>query len=515
MPPSGPPLSVYGKGEESSIADDFWDQKIIAGTRTRLRALLGQQEKLAETRERLLIDRDTVLEDRKRLRDQRIHTGDAEGGLMNAFRNVYNRLGIPLPEDLTSAYTLVEEQRNKLGYLEDNHLRAEQDLGASEWTLMEMENDLYQYDLQQILLDEGLAGFNDDGDDKTQDVVGRSDPMLPSITVQYQVAVADLNRLANNFKILRKSSFDKIDMDRDLVLEEAYFPADDDRVSDYVRLFSDLLGQITDCEVIIQHLKMEGEPHGNSLTPRTRRLSVPVPRPTEACTDYDVPSRALSDSMVPVLSEDVSIMDRVQDWLLHYLKTNAVERLQYMSILEQEMVHRNEPRHEFEDYEERINQSWLSTKTNSMTWSCLTPPIARRRTSQSKRFHGPASFPGNHELQNLAFVPRKQQFSLGFDDNFKYEPVPTLFSVGREGVPQLQIDGVSAKGEKSPSPEEKAPKEYKPGYRESDTCSSLNTQSVAISYGGSTERATSDSMGVFRFSPTRLLFWLWKRRYDC
>jgi hypothetical protein len=108
--------------------------------RSGIEGLTGQQEELEETREEVLIRRETLRELRQALREQRARTANAEVVLMNGFRQHYNHGGDQIPADLVTAYASVDEERNQLGTMEDEYLQAEEDQAALEWTLTELES---------------------------------------------------------------------------------------------------------------------------------------------------------------------------------------------------------------------------------------------------------------------------------------------------------------------------------------------------------------------------------------
>jgi hypothetical protein len=130
---------------------NYGKEQSLQHIRTSLERLAEQQEEVAATREQVLIDREKANSFTKRVREQRRLTGSAEAWLMDTFRKYYNEMEIRLPKSLVGAYSAVEEARNNLTSKEDDHVRIMQKLGVSEWNLTDVENDLYQYSLQQIL----------------------------------------------------------------------------------------------------------------------------------------------------------------------------------------------------------------------------------------------------------------------------------------------------------------------------------------------------------------------------
>ncbi|KAL1596225.1 hypothetical protein SLS59_007924 [Nothophoma quercina] len=221
------------------------DKNDLAAVRTlsriqaKVESLSGQQEQLAESRGEILISREDFIQKSKYVREQRDQTANAEVKFMNVLRKHYNSLNTPFPIELDAAYLVVDDERNKLGSLEVEHMDTADELGAQEWAFMEQENDLYQFELRQL--------FDDDTDldEHPQQIVSsqRTDPIAPSVSVQYQVATVEHSRLVDRFRAMRRSIADIIDV--------TILSADDAKLldpEDIAPSFSELLTQLADCE---------------------------------------------------------------------------------------------------------------------------------------------------------------------------------------------------------------------------------------------------------------------------
>jgi hypothetical protein len=146
--------------------------------------LADQQEKLCQIREQVLINREKYSSACKRVRHQREILGRAEAKLMDAFRQRNNSLAETGSSDWAIAYNTVEYARNKLVDLEDDCLHTQDVLGAAEWELMDMETDLYQYDLQQL----AVGDMDQDAFDSIEEETPT--PVLPSTAKPFYNAVA-------------------------------------------------------------------------------------------------------------------------------------------------------------------------------------------------------------------------------------------------------------------------------------------------------------------------------------
>ncbi|KAJ8118173.1 hypothetical protein OPT61_g784 [Boeremia exigua] len=125
----------------------FEDSLIRFGRR--IQDAANGQDKLSKSRAELLVKRERIRASSKQVHAKRVEAGDAEVALMDELRSFVN-LHEDLPASLIESFNLVESTRNDLGVLEEDFLHAERTLSGSEWTFMEEENDLYQFDLPEL-----------------------------------------------------------------------------------------------------------------------------------------------------------------------------------------------------------------------------------------------------------------------------------------------------------------------------------------------------------------------------
>lgn len=298
--------------------------QLILRLRTKLRELSNQQEELAESRERMLIDRQKLAQGWKHVREQRNQTANAEVMLMNLMRQHYNSISLPFPTDLDVAYSAVDEARTTLGLLETETTDAEESLGAEEWELMELENDLYRYDLIQLLSDEAQDEVLFMQLASTKTATDAEDPMPPSAAIQYQVLEVEHQRLLDCFKELQgaiASLFKATTLD----IDEADL-ADLD-TSKAATSFDDILTQLAACEVRMQHLKGRHVLPADTQTLIRRRFSEPVPDIDNFSATSRPASCAYTEGDDSHLQEAIPIIERIREWLLDCLKQNPLERM--------------------------------------------------------------------------------------------------------------------------------------------------------------------------------------------
>lgn len=312
---------------------------LISRLRTKLAQLSNQQEELVEKRERVLVDRQKLVEGWQRVQKQRDQTADAEVKLMDLLRQHYNSINSPFPTELDLAYSIVDEGRTRLGFLESEVTETEENLGAQEWDFMELENDLYQYDLSQLLADE----TKDDVDipEPLEEVISNDteDPMPPSTAIRYRIEQAEHRRLLDCFEDLRGAIAVLFDA-TNLSIDEADLV--DIATSEAVLSFDDVLTQLAECEVRLQHLRAQRVlPADDTQTAILRRSSEPLPIIESLSATSEAFSRAHSEGDISHLPEHVPTIQRIRDWLLDCLKQNALDRMQYFSILQQTLDYIN------------------------------------------------------------------------------------------------------------------------------------------------------------------------------
>ncbi|KAH7378347.1 hypothetical protein BKA66DRAFT_467101 [Pyrenochaeta sp. MPI-SDFR-AT-0127] len=432
------------KGRTSTTTGDVHQHHhILRQIQRTLEALSSQQEELAGIRERVLVDREIALSNRKRIREQLIRAGDAEAELMNAFRKLYNGPDISIPADLASAYSAAEEERNKLGYLEDNYLRSEQDLGVSEWNLMELENDLYQYDLQQLISKEILETLLAPKKNMKKKSASDLNSMPPSLAIQYQVATARHDRLLKQFNSLRRVKAGSIDIfDRGDTSREtgSAISEDDEYISG--QFFSEVLSQITDCEVELQHLKAELKPEWSMETLRVQHLSEPTFRKEQDHVSVMSSARARSVSGASTFTDDLPVQNRIKNWLLDCLKKSAIEKTQYLNILGHNFNTPGDLELNFDDWNDRVTHFWPSDTADPIQSYLSDPALGKCHTSRGIEIDGGSE--SSQRGDDASYRGQDpQNFGLSFDANFNYEPISTHTALFEAEESQIQADEVS------------------------------------------------------------------------
>jgi len=317
------------------------DAGLLAGLIRRLEARLediaGQQDNLAQTREQVLVGRERNEGARTEVHRQRILASKAEASLMDAFREHHNRLGTLLPQGLTSAYDAVDNARSKLVDLEDDYIRAQESLVALEWTLMDMESDLYQFHLQQLLAEEDTDMAVQHVAEKIPTPVPPSTIILPSLKVQYQVAVAKHDRLVRDFNAFRAGRTDLLDAD------EAQWPLEDvyelplKASTEDLKIIDNVITPMIYCEVEVKRLKAELPSEEGPMISELRRNS---DAGSVDCSRFEptvIPPRAHSEGVIRHISSHLPNKHNVDYWLLESLKVSTVEQLRYDKILQHEL----------------------------------------------------------------------------------------------------------------------------------------------------------------------------------
>ncbi|KAF2996446.1 hypothetical protein E8E13_003780 [Curvularia kusanoi] len=128
-------------------------QNIPMKLREMLRDAAKNQERLSESREGLIIERQRLVSSRSQVRVKRLEIRDAEASLMSILRTYFNDFEKPPPESLFESYNRVDQLRDELGVIEEEFLLAERKLAGSEWEFQEKENDFYQFELLDIIED--------------------------------------------------------------------------------------------------------------------------------------------------------------------------------------------------------------------------------------------------------------------------------------------------------------------------------------------------------------------------
>jgi hypothetical protein len=343
-----------GKQEDDGQAN-FYTAQTVTQLRKKIEELSAQQLELSEQREEVLVDRQIFVQSATRVREQLFRSANAATTLMNAFRRHYNELDASLPEELTRAYNALDEEKDKLGSLEVEHLEAEDNLGALEWKFTELENDLYQYDLQQLFPDEDVDSINVEPQEPKRTTMRAQDRIPVSTAIQYQVAFSEYNRLIHHYKTLREEIAGRLAYESNLDIDKAEFL---EHANSGGQSFGDLLSQIAVFEVRLKSLKRQLAPHENTPGFKSRRLSEPAPQIEKSYVDSDIVSRAQSEGTITDIVEHVPTLHRVRDWLLDCLKQNALEKAQYLSILQQALAYIDNVGTNFTDWEDLATQQW-------------------------------------------------------------------------------------------------------------------------------------------------------------
>ncbi|KAH6644152.1 hypothetical protein C7974DRAFT_383001 [Boeremia exigua] len=307
-------------------------EELVLRLRRELEQLSTRQEDLAQSRERVLVDRQKLVQGWKRVREQRDQTANAEVRLMTLLRQHYNRIDSPFPTELNLAFSAVDEGRNRLGSLEEDITEVEENLGAQEWEFMELENDLYQYDLSQLLPEETEDGIGIYTPKVDGSLVVSEDPLPPSTILQYQIEEAEHQRLLDCFKDARNVIATLFDANT-LSIDEADLVDIDTSVA--VLSFDDILTRLAKCEVRLQHLKGRYMSLPNAIPTGPRCFTEPSPDIDSLSAISGAVSRAHSEGDVSHRPEQVPAVQQIRDWLLDCLKQNSMDRMQYFSILQQ------------------------------------------------------------------------------------------------------------------------------------------------------------------------------------
>jgi hypothetical protein len=334
----------------------FYRAQTVAQLRRKIDELSTQQVELSEQREEVLVDRRGLIQSAVRVREQLFKSVDAATTLMNAFRKHYNELDAPLPEELVSAYTTLDEEKDRLGHLEVEYQQAENDLGVLEWRVMELENDLYQYDLQQILPNEDTDNISVYFQEPIHTAIKTPDLIPVSAAVQYQVDFSEYNQMMHHYEFLRKEIAKRLIDESKLSIEETELQ--DLTKSGFVQAFIDLLKQMTDYEVRLKNLRRQLVPHEDTTGFRSRRFSEPASQAERLYDDSDIVSLVQSESAVSDLKERGPSLHRVRDWLLDCLKQNALDKARYLGILQQALARTDVLVTNFSDWEDRAAQQW-------------------------------------------------------------------------------------------------------------------------------------------------------------
>lgn len=328
----------------------------ISRLRQALKIASENHEELADAREEVLVEREAVRSRAKRVRAQRIRTGDAEASFINQFRKTFLEHASSFPPALAAAYQKVIEERDALGSIEVDYLQVEEDLGAHEWEFTEKENDFYQYGLQELFSEDLLHSLHHIKETQPRTPSPHPPPITTSASSQYQEAIAERDRLLREFDALRPKQAKILDR---LETESNQYSDfwEEKQDSAFVNEYSDLLTKIMECDVDIQRLR-----HESLGIPINRRNSNHV-HSTSTSLYFEPIARPLSDGALPNLLESPSVTHRIRAWLLDYLKSNALEKTQYLNILKHTLKLSDIAHFDFASWEDRASRHWGSDLT--------------------------------------------------------------------------------------------------------------------------------------------------------
>ncbi|KAH7081329.1 hypothetical protein BKA63DRAFT_561876 [Paraphoma chrysanthemicola] len=322
----------------------------------RLRDLSDQQQTLIEFREKVVLNRQEIISSAQRVREERARIGEAEARLMDAFRMHSNEIRAPLPPNLTRAYDDVEEIRNKLVDLESSHVQIERHYGAMEWTLNDMENDLYQYDLEQLLSDEEFEYTTELPQEPPKPARSTSKSVLPSVGAQYQQAFRERCVLSTRLAALRKEHEQTLSIDG---RGDWKCVVNDFDGSSIDPAFGDVIMQEVLCEIRIHRLKAILAPQGCM-----EALSMRASSESRDVTGYDARDtgtgpRAYSDSAIPHFLDCEYDDYDVCQWMLDSLLESRFEQFRFMASLKNFLNNGRPLEVEFEPWRECIALSWF------------------------------------------------------------------------------------------------------------------------------------------------------------
>lgn len=309
---------------------------VLSQLRLQLESLSEAQEKLADAREELLLERERFRSRGKILFAHRRKTRQAEVEFMNRCREFFNEQGSTFPPALQAAYESVHTEHDKLGAMASDYLQAEEDLGANEWAFTERENGFYQFDLQDLISDDFLESTPPSEEEEPQP---QPSPGTPDIEegheeLRYQAAVTDYDCLVKRFDALRQEKAIKLDLfgqSKPQLPEGAHY-------SDFQDLSFHLLTQIADCEVKIHHLRDDQILHQQPIILRDRQRPVDATQPsTMAPSHLGTAAPPLSNSPLPVSLHSLSPNGRIRRWLWDRLRYSAFERDVYLNTLIQKL----------------------------------------------------------------------------------------------------------------------------------------------------------------------------------
>jgi hypothetical protein len=275
---------------------------------------------------------------------------------MDNLREVSIDPGMDAYKRLTTAYSELESMREELVEAEDKHADMNQDLEILENDLTEKEEDFYQRDLhQQVLDDEDSAVSKHDTEDFAATAPGTIISMLPSPQVQHHVDSADYHRSVRVFHDVARSNLKQVE--QDVVLATGL-----DDNSDALFLLNSIgqqcdeaLDHMIHSEARMQLSKARLIPQMWTTSFDTQARSEPC-RPRSRATKFR--RKTKSDGGLYRNKKDFFPTVSVDEWILECLRKNSHHKLSFMSILQRELGCLTQPQLDYDRWEERIVQSW-------------------------------------------------------------------------------------------------------------------------------------------------------------
>jgi hypothetical protein len=362
----------------------------IQRLRTRLETISTHQDMVAETRERLLVEREKGVLNRRHLRDQRIRVGNTEIKLIDALRRYFKLLARPLPNDLLEAYEKVEEQNAELRRLEEEQFQVEEDLGASEWRFVQVEANFYQHDISEKLLGEPGGLWEQDANKSeetsyTKQVESSLVPkimILPTDRIEFQVTVEKHTRLMSRFEALRKQQVIRMEVFTQPGDNSHDLTESSQATLEATQLADDLLDLITECEVKLQQLRPQLGPYETAILENNRTVSEAGYDRKIENTDFHLPARAQSEGGVTESEALIPVHERVGNWSLQLLKSSAMEKFQYLNRLRPQLKSHSKRALGFQDWDPDVTQLWLSDHDQGLSRPSKGPTIYSPKSNQ-------------------------------------------------------------------------------------------------------------------------------------
>ncbi|CAI6340918.1 unnamed protein product [Periconia digitata] len=326
------PLVMKKDSDKERIAPpgpSRYNQSLLSKIQRRLDEASLVQEELAGSRENLLIQREKIRSASNRLSDHRKKTGDVEAQFMNIVRQFYLERREEFPPILHDAYNNVEAARDRLGVMDEEYLQAERTLSGLEWTFMEKENDVYQFELHELFSKLAATDVSSPSASRppTPTVLHSPDRKQPISTVnveeQYRMAEAELHYLRERFYHLREEQSKHMD-DLEVMPESLMLPDDSPEL--------ELLERLMTSEVKVQSLRQLLLSANEPLPPLNRRMSDPMHSKNPTPTAFEDHVTVRTESAVQTLSDNPSTQQKIQNWVYDCLSSTAIQRKFYIDI---------------------------------------------------------------------------------------------------------------------------------------------------------------------------------------